>query len=172
MHFTHTVTLKSKGLGDMNVESMMRGREWYWLWYSVSGVRQHVSPRSCLEMQDLSFLRVCSVVSDSATPWTVAHRASQARILEWVAISFSRGSSWPRDQTRVSCIGRQIYYHRATWEALQDLRSHPNQLNENLYFNKISRWLVSTSVYFNCYRRPMKKTYPHLWMDFSVAVIL
>ena len=31
---------------------------------------------------------------------------SQARILEWVAISFSRGSFQPKDQTRVSCIGR------------------------------------------------------------------
>ena len=39
------------------------------------------------------------------TPWTIArgssvHGISQARILEWVAISFSRRSSWPRDQTR------------------------------------------------------------------------
>ena len=45
----------------------------------------------------------------------------QARILEWVAISYSRGSSWCRDWTYVSwvpCIGRQILYHRATWEAL------------------------------------------------------
>ena len=33
-------------------------------------------------------------------------RISQARILQWVAISFSRGSSSPRDQTWVSCIGR------------------------------------------------------------------
>ena len=32
----------------------------------------------------------------------------QARILEWVAISFSRDSSWPRDQTYVFCIDRQI----------------------------------------------------------------
>ena len=38
----------------------------------------------------------------------------QARILEWVAISFFRGSSWPRDQTRVSCIGRKILYCWAT----------------------------------------------------------
>ena len=39
----------------------------------------------------------------------------QARTLEWVAISSSRGSSWPRDQTHVSgiCIGRQILYHWA-----------------------------------------------------------
>ena len=36
---------------------------------------------------------------------------SQARILEWVAISFSRGSSGPRDWTQVSCIGGRIIYH-------------------------------------------------------------
>ena len=44
------------------------------------------------------------------TSWTVippgssVHQISQARILEWGAISFSRGSSRPRDRTRVSCI--------------------------------------------------------------------
>ena len=39
------------------------------------------------------------------------HRIFQARVLEWVAISYSRGSSWPRDRIHiscVSCIGRQI----------------------------------------------------------------
>ena len=57
-----------------------------------------------------------SVMSDSLwphgllCPWTslsmdfFVHGLLQARILEQVAISFSRGSSWPRDQTRVSCI--------------------------------------------------------------------
>ena len=46
----------------------------------------------------------------------------QARILEWVAISYSRGSSQCSDQTCISCvsyIGRQILYHCATWEALR-----------------------------------------------------
>ena len=44
----------------------------------------------------------------------------QARVLEWVAISSSRGSSQPRDRTHiscVSCIGRWTLYHCATWEA-------------------------------------------------------
>ena len=56
-------------------------------------------------------------MSDSASPWTVTHQGClstgilQARILEWVAISFSRGSSQPRDRTWVSCISRQILYH-------------------------------------------------------------
>ena len=39
-----------------------------------------------------------------ATPWTVAYRAFQARILECIAISFSRRSSQPRDWTLVSHI--------------------------------------------------------------------
>ena len=42
---------------------------------------------------------------------------SLARILGWVAIFFSIGSSWPRDQTHASCIGRRIFYHWVTWEA-------------------------------------------------------
>ena len=55
------------------------------------------------------------------TQWTVVCQAHlcQARILDWVAISSSRGSFWPRDQTCISCgscIGRQILYHWATWE--------------------------------------------------------
>jgi len=44
------------------------------------------------------------------------HGILQARVLEWVAISFSMGSSRPRDQTYVSCIGRWFLYHCATWE--------------------------------------------------------
>ena len=45
------------------------------------------------------------------------HEIPQARILEWVAISFSRGSSWTRNQTHVSCIGRRILFHWVTREA-------------------------------------------------------
>ena len=55
---------------------------------------------------------------DCSSPSSSVHRISQARILGWVAISFSRGSSWPRDQTCVSCIGRWILYHWAIREAL------------------------------------------------------
>ena len=50
-----------------------------------------------------------------ATPWTEArqapsvHRILQARVLEWVAIPFSRGSSRPRDQTWVSYIAGRFF---------------------------------------------------------------
>ena len=51
----------------------------------------------------------CDLVDCSPPGFSVC-AISQARILEWVAISFSRGSSWTRDRTHVSCISRQILY--------------------------------------------------------------
>ena len=50
-----------------------------------------------------SCLTLCDLM-DSTQPSSSVHGIFQARILEWVAISFSRGSSRPRDQTRVSHI--------------------------------------------------------------------
>ena len=41
---------------------------------------------------------------DYSPPGSSVQWISQARILEWVAIPFSRGSSWPRDQSWISCI--------------------------------------------------------------------
>ena len=63
----------------------------------------------------------CSVMFDSwRSPWTVTHQAPirgilQARILEWTAISFSRGSSWPRNQTHISCLAGRFFPVWATW---------------------------------------------------------
>ena len=45
---------------------------------------------------------------DCSPPGSSVRGISQARILEWIAISFSRGSSQPRDQTCIFCIGRWI----------------------------------------------------------------
>ena len=46
---------------------------------------------------------------DCSLPGSSIHGIFQARVLEWVAISFSRRSSWPRDWTQVSCIvGRRF----------------------------------------------------------------
>ena len=59
-----------------------------------------------------SSLTLCDPM-DCSPPDSSVHAISQARILEWVAIPFSRGSSLPRDQTQVSgvsCIDRQILH--------------------------------------------------------------
>ena len=50
-----------------------------------------------------------------ATPWTV-HRILQARVLEWVAFPFSRGSSQSRDLTQVSCIAGRFFTSWVTGE--------------------------------------------------------
>ena len=47
----------------------------------------------------------------------LAHGILQARILEWVAIPFSRGSTWPRDKTQVFCIAGRFFIIWATREA-------------------------------------------------------
>ena len=71
------------------------------------------------------WVHVLSHVRLFVTPWTVAPLAAlsmeflQAIILEWVAISFSRGSSQSRDQTRVysvSCIAGRFFTCWATGE--------------------------------------------------------
>ena len=45
-------------------------------------------------------------------------RVLQARILEWVAMPFSRGSSQPRDRAQVSCIAGRFFTVGATREVL------------------------------------------------------
>ena len=67
----------------------------------VSGVQQSESA-ICIHTHVCACL-VASVVSDSL-PGSFVHGILQARILEWVSMRSSRGSSQPRDQTWVSCI--------------------------------------------------------------------
>ena len=54
---------------------------------------------------------------ECSPPDSSVHGISQARILEWVTISFSKGSSQPRDQTWVSCIAGRFFTVWATREA-------------------------------------------------------
>ena len=63
----------------------------------------------CLVTQ--SCLTLCSPMGCSP-PGSSVHGIFQARILEWVVISFFKGSSQPRGQTQVSCIDRWILYHQ------------------------------------------------------------
>ena len=80
----------------------------------------HTSSSACRRVAGTA--QSLSLIQLLATPWAVGasvHGISQARKLEWLAISSSRGSSWPGDQTCISCVfclRRQILYHWATWE--------------------------------------------------------
>ena len=57
---------------------------------------------------------------DCSLPGSFVHGILQARILEWVAIPFSGGSSWPRDWTWVSCIAGRFFTIWATREAQEN----------------------------------------------------
>ena len=100
--------------------------------WDLSSMAKDGTHVSCSEMGVLTtglpgvIRRVCCTQScptlcspmDSSPPGSCVHGISQATMLEWVAISSSRGSSWPRNRTRVSFvsyIGRWILYHCATW---------------------------------------------------------
>ena len=67
----------------------------------------------------------CSVVSNSATPMDCSLPGSSvpgillARMVEWVAIPFSRESSRPRDRTQVSCIAGRFFTVGATIRRLK-----------------------------------------------------
>ena len=64
--------------------------------------------------------QLCPTLCDPmgcSPPGSPVHGILQARILEWVSISFSRGSSWPRDQTQVSRIAGRLFTIWDTSEA-------------------------------------------------------
>ena len=53
-------------------------------------------------------LTLCNPMNCSL-PGSSVHRILQVRILEWVAVAFSRGPSQPRDRTQVSCIAGRFF---------------------------------------------------------------
>ena len=73
-----------------------------------------------------SCLTLCKPM-DCSPPGSTVYEISQARILEWVAFSFSRTSSQPRDWIHVSRTDRQIFFYNwATREALNTSYFTPN----------------------------------------------
>ena len=68
------------------------------------------------EVELLSCVQLCNSM-DCSLPGPTVHGIFQARILEWVAISFSRGSSRPRDRTWVSHLAGRHFTLWATRES-------------------------------------------------------
>ena len=69
---------------------------------------------------------------DCSLPGSSVHGIFQAIVLEWVAISFSRGSSWSRDQTQVSRIVDRCV---AVWATREEIITGCTQLDKNTYTN-------------------------------------
>ena len=71
----------------------------------------------CVHAQSFNCVWLCDSMG-CHSPGSSVHGIFQARMLKWVTTSSSRGSSWPRNQTYISCIGRWSLYHWVTWEGL------------------------------------------------------
>ena len=135
-----TIFLQTKSLGILARSWHMRTLPPHGRWnkkgLGIFQLRKPKPPLSFIDLQDQSlwtplFFSYCvSIIilvaqscltlchpMDCSLPGSSVHRILQARILEWVAISFSRGSSWPKDQTWISCIEGKFLTFWTTREA-------------------------------------------------------
>ena len=88
--------------------------------------------------------------------FSLVHEILQARILEWVAVPFCRGSSQPRNRTRVSPIADRFFTSWATRESpILNKGSQNTQWEKDILFNK---WFWKSWI-FTCKR---KKEDPYL----------
>ena len=78
----------------------------------------------------------------------------QARILEWLAFPFSRRSSWPRDQTQVSCIAGGFF---TIWATRENPSSHYNLTK----LGKTRPHVLLMKIHTTTYNKSLtKKTFP------------
>jgi len=104
----------------------------------------------CMLSRDWLF---CNPMNYSLPSFSV-HGIFQARILEWVAISFSRGSSQPRDQTQVSCIADRFFTSWATSEAQDNItkkQKKKKKKNNSLFLHlDLTAWELSFPCHLVC----------------------
>ena len=98
---------------------------WSWFFFSVFSERSASILSNLFFFLKLGLLTMCVCAKslqscltlwhhELCPPGSSGHGILQVRILEWVAMPSSRGSSWPRDWIHVpcvSCIGRRVLYH-------------------------------------------------------------
>ena len=82
----------------------------------------------------LSHVQLFVISMDCSLPGSSVHRIFQARVLEWVAISFSRGSSQPRGWTPISHIAGRCFTLWATREAHDPMTQHIEPMTQQFYF--------------------------------------
>ena len=105
---------------------------------------------------------------DCSLPGTSVSGIFQARILEWIAIPFSRGSFQSRDQTQVSYIAGRFFTFWATWETLKYLNITKwamNGISKRHYSIIVTKILTVTS--FHMYNENQNNTYTTLPLHFQ-----
>ena len=119
LNFDSVIALKT-GLRDLLYKSTFS------IWYIVLCAQSHLT--ACILVD-------CSLLGSSL------RGISLVTILEWVSISFSRGSSQPRDWTHIFCLGRQILYHWAARET-----TYWYSWLSNIYYIHSDIWFLYTNI--------------------------
>ena len=113
--------------------SFSRASSWPKTWTGVSCIASrfftswatreaHKDINKCvLMLVTQSFLTLCDPM-DCSPPGFSLHRFLQSKVLEWVAIPFSRGSSQPQDWTQISCIASRFFAVWASREIIYKIR--------------------------------------------------
>ena len=133
--------------------------------FAPSGIKAEKSSCCYCPLSAPTFLNlVCVLIAklcptlcdpmDCKPPSSSVHRILQARILEWVTVPFSRGSSQPRDRIWVSCVTGRFFTNRATKEALKVKRVYKFSISQHvqLRLTKDSDpWLPYSKIIKNVY---------------------
>ena len=129
--------------------------------FHVKKFKKKFSTYACVQAQSLQFCLTPHCPMDCSPPDFSVRGILQTRILEWVAMPSSRGSSWPKGWRHgpcASCIGRQILSCWATREALV----MPEPLL-NYDTDKMWLWRLSLSLDFPSSISPLQGTHPHFY---------
>ena len=102
---------------------------------------------------------------DCSSPGFSVHGISQARILEWVVIPFSRGSSQPRDQAWVSCIAGRFLtiWATTTWMNLKNIMLTEEWINKMRY--------IYTMEYYSAIKKNEIMSFEASWMDLESVIL-
>ena len=115
-----TESPRQETVRNFNRDANKLRRYWLYSWNLMTTPKFSRLYEECVRAKSLQSRPTLCDPMDHSLPGSSVHGILQAKILEWVAMLSSRGSSWPRDWTLifwVSSIGRRILYPWATGEA-------------------------------------------------------
>ena len=101
---------------------------------------------------------------DCRPPGSSVHEVSQARVLEWVAVAFSRGSSWSRDQTQVSYLAGRFFTTESPGtpiiqESFPEGKNWTRDQKETLYIRGKTKSILRDSIYLKYEEIIIQKAY-------------
>ena len=105
---------------------------------------------------------------DCSQPGSSVHGVLLARIFEWVAMPFSRGSSWPRDPTRVSCVAAGCFTFWATREVHSFYTNRQNCLTDKWQIfcsSRETQLMLQEDATYSFYNRSVAHTITHAYQS-------